>query len=235
MEMSSENVIRIPVSDLNRLLTCKLCLGYFQDAHTITECMHTFCRACIWSYFDRYHDGRSIPCPHCKTDIGFYHIATTKIIFDRNIQSIADKIFPADVGDSRLIQQQLQQQLSANSGESASEENIEFTVKALPDESCEEELRLPGIPKPSFRGKLDVTIKKIQKFVATRLDESLQADGVEISYEGTVLDSKANLTEFRSLVISNSTFDANNSDLSGTNQVDSSSFVLVLHYRRKIR
>jgi len=34
-------VARIPVTELNALLTCELCLGYYFNAATITECLHT--------------------------------------------------------------------------------------------------------------------------------------------------------------------------------------------------
>ena len=33
--------IDIRVADLNPYLTCVLCNGYFRDAHTATECLHT--------------------------------------------------------------------------------------------------------------------------------------------------------------------------------------------------
>lgn len=32
---------RIPITLLNEHLTCKLCKGYFIDATTIIECLHT--------------------------------------------------------------------------------------------------------------------------------------------------------------------------------------------------
>eukprot|EP01033_Poteriospumella_lacustris_P016231 gene16231-11616_t len=233
--MSKDEVVRIPVSELNQLLICKLCLGYFQDAHTITECMHTFCRSCIWTYFDRRDDGRSIPCPRCNTDIGFYHIAITKIIFDRNIQSIVDKIFPADVGDSRLIQQQLQQQVSGTYAGPVDQSAMEFTVKTIPDEQCDEVTRLPSIPKPSFKGKFDVTVKKIQKFVFARLDDGVQstvtgADGIEVLFDGAVLDPKSDLAKFHPYL---SPRDGTTED--GSEQGGSTNNTLILHYRRKLQ
>jgi hypothetical protein len=237
--MSNEEVVRISVKDLNRLLTCKLCLGYFQDAHTVTECMHTFCHACITSYFERLNDGRVIPCPTCGTEVGFYHIAVTKIIFDRNIQSIVDKIFPPDVNENRLIQQQLQQQVGMHTGDVPMDDILEFTVKTLPDEECDASLRLPAIPKPSFKGKWDVSIRKIQKFVTARFDEALQesigrAEGVEILFEGKVLDPKSDLSHFQS-VLANPSFASTHTVPSGDDgAAKQNSLTLLLHYRRKL-
>ena len=36
---------------LNQHLICTLCMGYFNDACTIIECLHTFCRVCIMKHF----------------------------------------------------------------------------------------------------------------------------------------------------------------------------------------
>lgn len=33
--------LKIKISDLNQHIVCSLCAGYFIDATTITECLHT--------------------------------------------------------------------------------------------------------------------------------------------------------------------------------------------------
>ena len=43
-----DKLIEFSIKDLNEYLTCILCNGYFKEAHTIAECMHTFCKSCIW-------------------------------------------------------------------------------------------------------------------------------------------------------------------------------------------
>ena len=35
-------------SDLLNYITCVLCRGLFRDAHTINECLCTFCKVCIY-------------------------------------------------------------------------------------------------------------------------------------------------------------------------------------------
>jgi len=32
---------------------CFLCNGYFRSAHTIMECLHTFCKVCLYNYFEQ--------------------------------------------------------------------------------------------------------------------------------------------------------------------------------------
>ena len=42
---------RIKKKDLHSFLKCPLCTGFFRDAHTINECLDTFCKSCIYKYF----------------------------------------------------------------------------------------------------------------------------------------------------------------------------------------
>ena len=49
---------------INEHLTCRLCSGYLIDAWTINECLHSFCRACIFSYFNDNDENTS--CPTCS-------------------------------------------------------------------------------------------------------------------------------------------------------------------------
>ncbi|TGZ53543.1 uncharacterized protein [Temnothorax longispinosus] len=55
---------RACLAKLNEHLTCKLCGGYFIDATTIIECLHSFCRSCIVKYLanNKY-------CPICEVQV----------------------------------------------------------------------------------------------------------------------------------------------------------------------
>lgn len=50
---------------INEHLTCRLCSGYLIDAWTINECLHSYCRSCIFSYFNDNDDNTT--CPVCST------------------------------------------------------------------------------------------------------------------------------------------------------------------------
>jgi hypothetical protein len=41
-----------------------MCTGYFRDAHTINECLCSFCKACIYRYF--LENPKQASCPKCK-------------------------------------------------------------------------------------------------------------------------------------------------------------------------
>ncbi|XP_060589945.1 nipped-B-like protein isoform X2 [Ruditapes philippinarum] len=55
-----ERFKRLRVSEVNPHLICVLCGGYYIDATTIIECLHTFCKTCIVGYLEA-----SRHCPVC--------------------------------------------------------------------------------------------------------------------------------------------------------------------------
>ena len=77
-------------ADMLKYLTCFLCKGVYRDAHTINECMCTFCRNCIVSYFQESNTRSK--CPNCKHDIGGK--VFDKIIKDVTLQNITDWVLP---------------------------------------------------------------------------------------------------------------------------------------------
>ena len=79
--------IKFQTRILNQHLVCTICMGYFNDACTIIECLHTFCRVCIMRHFRETNY-----CPQCEKPLG----ANPKDLVrtDRTLQSIVDKVFP---------------------------------------------------------------------------------------------------------------------------------------------
>jgi hypothetical protein len=43
-------VRKFKAADLQDMIRCGICRGYIWDAFTITECLHTFCKGCIFKY-----------------------------------------------------------------------------------------------------------------------------------------------------------------------------------------
>ncbi|XP_034234130.1 nascent polypeptide-associated complex subunit alpha, muscle-specific form-like [Thrips palmi] len=73
---------------LNEHLVCTLCKGYFVDATTITECLHSFCRSCIVQYIQ----GSSF-CPRCEVQL---HKGSPlrSLKPDKTLQDIVFKLVP---------------------------------------------------------------------------------------------------------------------------------------------
>ena len=55
---------KLTLDAINEHITCQLCAGYLIDAWTINECLHSFCRACIFSYFN--DNDENTTCPVCS-------------------------------------------------------------------------------------------------------------------------------------------------------------------------
>nr|XP_023014389.1 uncharacterized protein YMR317W-like isoform X2 [Leptinotarsa decemlineata] len=87
---------KIPITDINVHITCKICNGYFVDATTIIECLHTFCRSCIVKYLEK-----NKYCPVCDVQVH-----KTKPLLnirpDKTIQDLVYKLVP------RLFQNEMQ-------------------------------------------------------------------------------------------------------------------------------
>mmetsp|Transcript_29162 Transcript_29162/g.48202 ORF Transcript_29162/g.48202 Transcript_29162/m.48202 type:complete len:260 (+) Transcript_29162:149-928(+) len=74
---------------VNAHLTCKLCDGYFRDPITITECLHTFCKSCLYYSFSI---GFS-KCPTCGVQLGPDPFKST--LHDRTKEQLLDRVlFP---------------------------------------------------------------------------------------------------------------------------------------------
>ncbi|OAY84933.1 E3 ubiquitin protein ligase DRIP2 [Ananas comosus] len=70
-------------------VTCPLCKRLLRDATTISECLHTFCKKCI---FEKLSDEETDCCPVCNIDLGCTPIE--KLRPDHSLQDIRSKIFP---------------------------------------------------------------------------------------------------------------------------------------------
>ncbi|XP_072335872.1 polycomb group RING finger protein 6 isoform X4 [Scyliorhinus torazame] len=90
-ESSEEEVEQdesICLADVNPYILCPVCGGYFIDATTITECLHTFCKSCIVKHFDY-----SNRCPKCNI-IVHQTQPLYNIRLDRKLQDIVYKLVP---------------------------------------------------------------------------------------------------------------------------------------------
>ncbi|XP_032296821.1 polycomb group RING finger protein 2 isoform X1 [Coturnix japonica] len=79
---------RIKITELNPHLMCALCGGYFIDAATIVECLHSFCKTCIVRYLEanKY-------CPMCDAQVHKTR-PLLSIRSDRTLQDVVYKLVP---------------------------------------------------------------------------------------------------------------------------------------------
>ncbi|KAJ1294478.1 hypothetical protein BS78_01G149100 [Paspalum vaginatum] len=74
---------------LARCMTCPLCRRLLRHATTISECLHTFCRKCI---YQKFNDEEVECCPVCQIDLGC--TPTEKLRPDHHLQDVRSKLFP---------------------------------------------------------------------------------------------------------------------------------------------
>uniref|UniRef100_A0A8C6LP42 Bmi1 polycomb ring finger oncogene 1a n=1 Tax=Nothobranchius furzeri TaxID=105023 RepID=A0A8C6LP42_NOTFU len=79
---------RIKITELNPHLICVLCGGYFIDATTIIECLHSFCKMCIVRYLES-----SKYCPICDVQVHKTK-PLLNIRSDKTLQDIVYKLVP---------------------------------------------------------------------------------------------------------------------------------------------
>ncbi|KAG7255885.1 hypothetical protein CRUP_038628 [Coryphaenoides rupestris] len=86
--LRNEEEVKLKIKELNEHIVCYLCAGYFIDATTITECLHTFCKSCIVKYLQT-----SKYCPMCNIKIHETQ-PLLNLKLDRVMQDIVYKLVP---------------------------------------------------------------------------------------------------------------------------------------------
>ncbi|XP_059182884.1 polycomb complex protein BMI-1-A isoform X2 [Centropristis striata] len=88
LSLNMHRTTRIKITELNPHLMCVLCGGYFIDATTIIECLHSFCKMCIVRYLET-----SKYCPICDVQVHKTK-PLLNIRSDKTLQDIVYKLVP---------------------------------------------------------------------------------------------------------------------------------------------
>ncbi|KAF5186560.1 E3 ubiquitin protein ligase drip2 [Thalictrum thalictroides] len=87
--MMANQVVKLRKEAIVARITCSICNKLFRDATTISECLHTFCRKCIYKKLTHEELDR---CPKCSINLGCAPLE--KLRPDHNLQDVRAKIFP---------------------------------------------------------------------------------------------------------------------------------------------
>jgi len=85
----SGHYVNIKKRQLKERLSCPLCCKLLREATTICECLHTFCKECI---YQKLLDEETYCCPVCDVYLGC--VPVEKLRPDNNLQDVRTKIFP---------------------------------------------------------------------------------------------------------------------------------------------
>ncbi|XWS64713.1 hypothetical protein CRYUN_Cryun05aG0027100 [Craigia yunnanensis] len=83
------HVVKVKRETLESCMTCPLCNKLLKEATTISLCLHTFCRKCL---YEKLSDEGMDCCPVCDIELGC--LPVDKLRPDHNLQDIRAKIFP---------------------------------------------------------------------------------------------------------------------------------------------
>ncbi|WOL08700.1 E3 ubiquitin-protein ligase [Canna indica] len=89
MAAGSTQVVKVKRELLAACMTCPIYNKLLRDATTISECLHTFCRKCI---FEKLNEKDADCCPVCN--IPLCCLPVEKLKADHNLQDLRAKIFP---------------------------------------------------------------------------------------------------------------------------------------------
>ncbi|MCO5605773.1 hypothetical protein L7F22_059957 [Adiantum nelumboides] len=83
------NQVKVPRAPIMVCLQCPLCCNLVHEATTISECLHTFCRSCI---YQQLGDGENDSCPICNVSLGCSPLE--KLRADHQLDDVCAKLFP---------------------------------------------------------------------------------------------------------------------------------------------
>ena len=87
----SNGMVEFSLASINSHLICGLCGGYYKDPYTITECLHTFCKSCLfYAVACGCHE-----CPDCEVYLGNDPLKVA--VLDHALQHLLDHIIFPDV------------------------------------------------------------------------------------------------------------------------------------------
>lgn len=204
VKMAEQNSVaavpqRTLLGEVNEHITCPLCRGYYIDATTIVECLHSFCRSCIIK-----HLRAKSYCPVCEMMI---NSAKPNIKLDKALQDIVYKLVPG------LFQREMerrQQFYSSRPGPAASatpeqrgedteriifspEDVISFSLEyadatdtdSISSKSSDsnEPQHVPATPRRFLQCPAVVNINHLKKFLSMKFDIDSTQFAIDILYK----------------------------------------------------
>ncbi|VDO33150.1 unnamed protein product, partial [Onchocerca flexuosa] len=121
---------KILLKTLNPHITCPLCKGYFIEATTVTDCLHTFCKSCLLKHFENVNNC----CPKCSNLIhqAWFLMSHPShyVSFDRTMQELVYKLVPGVQAREEENQNAFLQTVRTESGENGKLEIDENAVNS---------------------------------------------------------------------------------------------------------
>ncbi|XP_034250991.1 polycomb group protein Psc-like [Thrips palmi] len=182
---------RLPVAELHPHLMCVLCGGYYVDATTIIECLHSFCKSCLVRHLET-----SKYCPICEVQVH-----KTKPLLnirpDETLQTMVYKLVPGLFQREMKFRQEFYAKHPEAPPSSPEDRGIVDPIECQfysPDEPVSLSLEYKhdavsnnnGIYKRYLRCPAAVTVAHLQKLVRNKYDLS-PAHQVDVMFNDKIL------------------------------------------------
>ena len=175
----------VPARHFNVEFTCPICLGLLRQTLTVMECLHRFCSECI----NKCLRVGLKECPKCRI-----HCPSRRSLRpDPNFDAMIQKLYPTveffDETEEALIQslheQQVQERKSATHAKKRQKKTKPSEEAPAPEKKPTssadtqlqfqlmphaKEVTLPPLPNPTIRTSPGLTVHKLCKYIAKKLE-----------------------------------------------------------------
>jgi polycomb group RING finger protein 3 len=197
------STVNFALGPVNPHLTCRLCDGYFRDPITITECLHTFCKSCLYYAFS----SGFCKCPTCDVQLG--PDPTKSTLHDRTKEELVDRVLFPDVKEN---DEALERDFYAQKGISLKpsyrhEHDKKRTYSDQPLEpetvNAQDELdvlllpatrQTPRIPYDLLTTSGRMKVLQLKRFLLARLESTKDPNTIELTVKGSVVGNELSLT-----------------------------------------
>lgn len=198
------NVTNIKKDKLVSYLQCPICKGIFRSPMTINECMHTFCKTCIYKHFNSKNSSNTVVdyCPVCKIKLGGRPFDT--LIFDNSISALIDVLFPEFEEIDKEATKKMYSTFHNNKQNLPGENDIlkidKPSVKMClyPFKAENPSSLLPKLSTPVLILQPILNVETIKKYLASKL-ENVQPVEIEILYKNQVMPDNYTLKDISKL------------------------------------
>ncbi|KAF8086523.1 hypothetical protein N665_0622s0016 [Sinapis alba] len=152
--MEGEMVAKVKRETVVACMTCPLCDNLLRDATTISECLHTFCRKCI---YEKITEDEIECCPVCDIDLGGTPLE--KLRPDHILQDLRAKIFTPKRKRERAPEVVSSITLPAR----RKERSISSLVVSTPRVSAQTGKRTKSLMRRDVRGSGSFTKRTVKK------------------------------------------------------------------------
>ena len=166
-------LLKVDLSKLKKHITCSLCSGIYRNPITINECMHTFCKACLFKEF--FNKPNNTVCPKCNINLGGK--PWDSFIVDNSINSLINILFPEfeqiDIANTEKMYQAFRNVGTPLPGdpEQDKKKKPSIQISVLPHKHENSNQLLPKLDSTKIQVAPNMDMLKFKKYLSFKLKQ----------------------------------------------------------------